>query len=75
MMSVNKFAVELNLENKGCVSMTIRHERAKPEKLFFECMEDMEACATVRPYIPKEVWEVLIEMYKASQAHANPKFI
>lgn len=68
--------VVLNLETKGCVSMFIKHkDPVHEEKLLFECMEDMEACAVVRPYIPKEVWEVLIEMYKAAQAHENPKFL
>lgn len=75
-MLSNQIGFALNLENKGRVSMTIRHNPpVKDEKLVFECLEDMQACATVRPYIPKEVWEVLIEMYKAAQAQHNPKFI
>lgn len=75
-MLSNQLQVALNLETKGRVSMTLKHPAPKQdEKLLFECIEDMEACATVRPYIPKEVWEVLIEMYKAAQAQHNPKFI
>lgn len=72
----NQLQVALNLETRGRVSMTLKHLAPKQdEKLLFECIEDMEACAAVRPYIPKEVWEVLIEMYKAAQAQHNPKFI
>lgn len=77
-MTIIKQNVEYtpDLATQGSVTLTIKRlGKEGKETLNFDCIEDMEACAIARPTIPTEVWDAVIEFYKASQAHDNPKFI
>lgn len=73
---VKQVRYDLDFAPKGAVALNIRREdTTKNERLVFECLEDMEACALVRPHIPMAVWDGLEEMYKSAQAQYNPKHL
>ena len=60
----------------GKVGLLIEHlESERDELLEFEGLDDMEACAIARPYIPMETWKELSEMFRETQAHVNPGHI
>jgi hypothetical protein len=70
------YAYVPNFVEGGKVSLTIKHQDAKrDEVLEFGDLDDMEACAYARPYIPLEMWEVLTAMYQEAQAQHDPKHI
>lgn len=70
------YEYEPNFVDGGKVSLLVKHpDRSKDELLVFEDLDDMEACAIARPYIPLATWETVSAMYMETQAQHNPKHI
>ncbi|MDD2892557.1 MAG: hypothetical protein PHF20_01390 [Halothiobacillaceae bacterium] len=74
--TVKLLSHEANFANGGKVSLILNYADPSTDELFlFENLDQMEECALERPFVPRSVWEEMVEMLAETTAVHNPKFL